>query len=140
MSNIKQLTEYDIQTIIADYAMLGSYNAVAIKHNISHHRVKKIIDDHPEASKSIQAIKKRVDYDVNNYIKSIQPAVKELIALYLTELFTPEKIAKASTKDLAIVMGILTEKFGVSTDDAVKSTHTALDGLIDKLKDKKPNE
>jgi hypothetical protein len=140
MSNIKQLTEYDIQTIIADYAMLGSYNAVGIKHNISHHRVKKIIDDHPEASKSIQAIKKKVDYDVNNYIKSIQPAVKELIALYLTELFTPEKIAKASTKDLAIVMGILTEKFGVSTDDAVKSTHTALDGLIDKLKDKKPNE
>jgi hypothetical protein len=140
MSNIKQLTEYDIQTIIADYAMLGSYNAVAIKHDITHQRVKRIVEKHPEVAKHRQDIKKKVDYDVNNYIKSIQPAVKELIALYLTELFTVEKIAKASPKDLAIVMGILTEKFGVSTDDAVKSTHTALDGLIDKLKDKKPNE
>jgi hypothetical protein len=140
MSNIKQLTEYDIQTIIADYAMLGSYNAVAKKHSISDNRVKRLIESRGDALKSIEAIKKQVHYDVNNYIKSIQPAVKELIALYLTELFTPEKIAKASTKDLAIVMGILTEKFGVSTDDAVKSTHTALDGLIDKLKDKKPNE
>jgi hypothetical protein len=140
MSNVKQLTEYDIQTIIADYAMLGSYNAVAIKHHIGHKRVKRIVDRHPEVTKHRQDIKKKVDYDVNNYIKSIQPAVKELIALYLTELFTIEKIAKASPKDLAIVMGILTEKFGVSTDDAVKSTHTALDGLIDKLKDKKPNE
>jgi hypothetical protein len=140
MSNIKQLTEYDIQTIIADYAMLGSYNAVAKKHQISDNRVKRLIESRGDALKSVEAIKKQVHYDVNNYIKSIQPAVKELIALYLTELFTPEKIAKASTKDLAIVMGILTEKFGVSTDDAVKSTHTALDGLIDKLKDKKPNE
>jgi hypothetical protein len=140
MSNIKQLTEYDIQTIIADYAMLGSYKAVADKHQISNHRVQRIVEKHPQASKTIQTIKKKVDYDVHNYIKSIQPAVKELIALYLTELFTPEKIAKASTKDLAIVMGILQDKFGVSSDDAVKSTHTALDGLIDKLKDKKPNE
>jgi hypothetical protein len=120
--------------------MLGSYNAVAIKHDITHQRVKRIVEKHPEVAKHRQDIKKKVDYDVNNYIKSIQPAVKELIALYLTELFTPEKIAKASTKDLAIVMGILQDKFGLSSDDAVKSTHTALDGLIDKLKDKKPNE
>jgi hypothetical protein len=140
MSNIKQLTEYDIQTIIADYAILNSYEAVSKRHNISNKRVQRIIEKRKEALGTVRTIKKEIHYDVQNYIKSIQPAVKELITLYLTELFTPEKIAKASTKDLAIVMGILTEKFGVSTDDAVKSTHTALDGLIDKLKDKKPNE
>jgi hypothetical protein len=137
---MKQLTEYDIQMIIADYVLLNSYRAVALKYNISVERVQRILQKHDKERQSATAIKKEIHYDVNNYIKSIQPAVKELIALYLTELFTPEKIAKASTKDLAIVMGILTEKFGVSTDDAVKSTHTALDGLIDKLKDKKPNE
>jgi hypothetical protein len=140
MSNIKQLTEYDIQQIIADYAILNSYEAVSKRHNISNKRVQRIIEKRKEALGTVRTIKKKIHYDVQNYIKSIQPAVKELITLYLTELFTPEKIAKASTKDLAIVMGILTEKFGVSTDDAVKSTHTALDGLIDKLKDKKPNE
>jgi hypothetical protein len=140
MSNIKQLTEYDIQQIIADYAILNSYEAVSKRHNISNKRVQRIIEKRKEALGTVRTIKKEIHYDVQNYIKSIQPAVKELITLYLTELFTPEKIAKASTKDLAIVMGILTEKFGVSTDDAVKSTHTALDGLIDKLKDKKPNE
>ena len=140
MSNIKQLTEYDIQQIIADYAILNSYEAVSKRHNISNKRVQRIIEKRKEALGTVRTIKKEIHYDVQNYIKSIQPAVKELITLYLTELFTPEKIAKASTKDLAIVMGILTEKFGVSTDDAVRSTHTALDGLIDKLKDKKPNE
>ena len=140
MAKMKQLTEYDIQMIIADYVLLNSYRAVALKYNISVERVQRILQKHDKERQSATAIKKEIHYDVNNYIKSIQPAVKELIALYLKELFTPEKIAKASTKDLAIVMGILTEKFGVSTDDAVKSTHTALDGLIDKLKDKKPNE
>jgi hypothetical protein len=140
MSNIKQLTEYDIQQIIADYAILNSYRAVAKRHSISDARVKRIMFERSEALQTVDTLKKEIHYDVHNYIKSIQPAVKELIALYLKELFTPEKIAKASPKDLAIVMGILTEKFGVSTDDAVKSTHTALDGLIDKLKDKKPNE
>jgi hypothetical protein len=140
MAKMKQLTEYDIQLIIADYVLLNSYRAVALKYNISVERVQRILQKHDKERQSATAIKKEIHYDVNNYLKSIQPAVKELIALYLTELFTPEKIAKASTKDLAIVMGILTEKFGVSTDDAVKSTHTALDGLIDKLKDKKPNE
>jgi hypothetical protein len=140
MSNIKQLTEYDIQQIIADYAILNSYAAVAKRHSISNKRVQRILEKRNDALQTVTTLKKEIHYDVQNYIKSIQPAVKELIALYLKELFTPEKIAKASPKDLAIVMGILTEKFGVSTDDAVKSTHTALDGLIDKLKDKKPNE
>jgi len=140
MAKMKQLTEYDIQLIIADYVLLNSYRAVALKYNISVERVQRILQKHDKERQSATAIKKEIHYDVNNYLKSIQPAVKELIALYLTELFTVEKIANASPKDLAIVMGILTDKFGVSTDDAVKSTHTALDGLIDKLKDKKPNE
>jgi hypothetical protein len=140
MAKMKQLTEYDIQMIIADYVLLNSYRAVALKYNISVERVQRILEKHDKERQSATAIKKEIHYDVNNYLKSIQPAVKELIALYLKELFTEEKIAKASPKDLAIVMGILTDKFGVSTDDAVKSTHTALDGLIDKLKDKKPNE
>jgi DNA invertase Pin-like site-specific DNA recombinase len=140
MSKMKQLTEYDIQMIIADYVLLNSYRAVALKYNISVERVQRILQKHDKERQSATAIKKEIHYDVNNYIKSIQPAVKELIALYLKELFTVEKIAKASPKDLAIVMGILQDKFGVSSDDAVKSTHTALDGLIDKLKDKKPNE
>ena len=140
MATYKQLDAHTIGLIIADYSLLGSYNAVGKKYGIAHTRVKSIIENHTDSHKIAQTIKKTIDYDVNNYLKSIQPKVKELIALYLGELFTPEKIAKASTKDLAIVMGILTEKFGVSTDDAVKSTHTALDGLIDKLKDKKPNE
>ena len=140
MATYKQLDAHTIGIIIADYAMTGSYTVVGKKYGISKDRVKRIVDEHAETRRITLALKKEVTYDVNNYIKSIQPAVKELIALYLKELFTPEKIAKASPKDLAIVMGILTEKFGVSTDDAVKSTHTALDGLIDKLKDKKPNE
>jgi hypothetical protein len=55
----------------------------------------------------------------------------------------PEKIAKTSPRDLAIVMGILQDKFGMSLDEATKSVHNSLDGLITKLKDEpkdKPNE
>jgi hypothetical protein len=139
MAEIKQLTYKDEQLIIADYAMLGSYNAVAEKWGISNHRVQRIVEKHPKAKETVQDIKNTITYDVNNFVKSIQPTVKLIIATYLAEIMKPEKIAKTSPKDLAIVMGILTDKFNVSNDEAVKSIHTALDGLIDKLKDK-PNE
>jgi hypothetical protein len=143
MAEIKQLTYQDEQLIIADYALLQSYNAVAAKWQISHDRVKRILDKHADSSKSVQDIKKTIDYDVNNFVKSIQPTVKLIIATYLAEILKPEKIAKTSPKDLAIVMGILQDKFGMSLDDAAKSVHSSLDGLLEKLKEPpkdKPNE
>ena len=142
MAEIKQLTYQDEQLIIADYAMLGSYNAVAEKWGISDHRVKRIVTDSRETSEKVEHIKKTVEYDVNNFVKSIQPTVKLIIATYLAEILKPEKIAKTSPKDLAIVMGILQDKFGMSLDEATKSVHSSLDGLLDKLKkpEDKPSE
>jgi hypothetical protein len=140
MAEIKQLTYQDEQLIIADYALLGNYNAVADKWGISHHRVQRIVQKHPKATESVQEIKKTIDYDVNNFVKSIQPTVKLIIATYLAEIMKPEKIAKTSPKDLAIVMGILQDKFGMSLDEATKTVGNSLDGLIDKLKSDKPNE
>jgi hypothetical protein len=143
MSVIKQLTYQDEQLIIADYALLGSYNAVADKWGISHHRVQRIVQKHPNAHENVQDIKKTIDYDVKNFVQSIQPTVKLIIATYLAEILKPEKITKTSPRDLAIVMGILQDKFGMSLDEATKSVHNSLDGLITKLKDEpkdKPNE
>ena len=40
-------------------------------------------------------------------------------------------------------MGILQDKFGMSLEDATKSVHSSLDGLLEKLKEPpkdKPNE
>ena len=142
MAEIKQLTYQDEQMIIADYAMLGSYNAVAKKWDISTDRVIRIVDKHDKTRERTQEIKNAVTYDVNNFVKSIQPTVKLIIATYLAEILKPEKIAKTSPKDLAIVMGILQDKFGMSLDEATKSVHSSLDGLIDKLKkpEDKPSE
>lgn len=142
MAEIKQLTYQDEQMIIADYAMLGSYNAVAKKWDISTDRVIRIVDKHDKTRERTQEIKNAVTYDVNNFVKSIQPTVKLIIATYLAEIMKPEKIAKTSPKDLAIVMGILQDKFGMSLDEATKSVHNSLDGLIDKLKkpEDKPSE
>ena len=142
MAEIKQLTYQDEQLIIADYAMLGSYNAVAKKWDISTDRVIRIVDKHDKTRERTQEIKNAVTYDVNNFVKSIQPTVKLIIATYLAEILKPEKIAKTSPKDLAIVMGILQDKFGMSLDEATKSVHSSLDGLIDKLKkpEDKPSE
>ena len=124
MAEIKQLTYQDEQLIIADYAMLGSYNAVAKKWDISTDRVIRIVDKHDKTRERTQEIKNAVTYDVNNFVKSIQPTVKLIIATYLAEILKPEKIAKTSPKDLAIVMGILQDKFGMSLDEATKSVHS----------------
>jgi hypothetical protein len=142
MAEIKQLTEYDEQMIVADYAMLNSYQAVADKWQISNQRVQRIVERREKALETITEIKNTVAYDVNNFVKSIQPTVKLIIATYLAEILKPEKIAKTSPKDLAIVMGILQDKFGMSLDEATKSVHSSLDGLLDKLKkpEDKPSE
>jgi hypothetical protein len=143
MSAIKQLTYQDEQLIIADYALLGSYNKVAKKWNISIDRVIRLLDKHDKARETTNTIKSKIQYDANNFIESIQPTIKEIMATYLAEILKPEKIAKTSPKDLAIVMGILQDKFGLTLDQATKSVHNSLDGLITKLKDEpkdKPNE
>lgn len=142
MAEYKQLTDKDEQMIIADFAMLNSFNAVATKWGISHDRVKRIVERHAETSNIIQEVKNTVAYDVKDFVKSIQPTVKLIIATYLAEILKPEKIAKTSPKDLAIVMGILQDKFGMSLDEATKSVHSSLDGLLDKLKkpEDKPSE
>lgn len=142
MPEIRQLTDKDEQMIIADFAMLNSFNAVATKWGISHDRVKRIVERHAESSNIVQEVKNTVAYDVKDFVKSIQPTVKLIIATYLAEILKPEKIAKTSPKDLAIVMGILQDKFGMSLDEATKSVHSSLDGLLDKLKkpEDKPSE
>ena len=143
MSAIKQLTYQDEQLIIADYALLGSYNKVAKKWDISVDRVIRIVDKHDKSRETTNTIKSKIQYDANNFIESIQPTIKEIMATYLAEILKPEKIAKTSPKDLAIVMGILQDKFGLTLEQATKSVHNSLDGLITKLKDEpkdKPNE
>jgi hypothetical protein len=143
MADIRQLTEKDEQLIVADYAMLNSYEAVANKWNISNRRVQRIIAKRKNSQEVISSIKNKIAYDTNNFIESIQPTIKEIMATYLAEILKPEKIAKTSPKDLAIVMGILQDKFGLTLEQATKSVHNSLDGLITKLKDEpkdKPNE
>jgi hypothetical protein len=143
MSARKQLTYKDKQLIIADYAFLGSYNAVSKKWGISDNYVKNIVNKDGNTLNKVETIKRKIEYDANNFIESIQPTIKEIMATYLAEILKPEKIAKTSPKDLAIVMGILQDKFGLTLEQATKSVHNSLDGLITKLKDEpkdKPNE
>ena len=49
-----RLTDKQKKKIIADYVELGSYNAVARKHGVSNHTVKRIALGEAETSKKVQ--------------------------------------------------------------------------------------
>ena len=116
----KHLTDKQKKRIIADYATLGNYSAVARKHKVSHSTVKRVVGDDPQTSKKIQ--QKRADNtaDILQYMEEQKETVNDIILLYLGELKKPERISKASVQSLAVSLGIVIDKFTGTPNEVEK--------------------
>lgn len=116
----KHLTDKQKKRIIADYATLGNYSAVARKHKISHNTVKRVVGADPQTGKKIQ--QKRADNtaDILQYMEEQKGTVNDIILLYLEELKKPERISKASVQSLAVSLGIVIDKFTGTPNEVEK--------------------
>lgn len=106
-----RLTDRQKKKIIADYIQLGSYNAAAKLNGVSNHTVKRIVSETPETSKKLQQKKEQNTADIIAYMDSQKDDVCELLRLYLNELKNPLKIEAAALKELAVVLGVVIDKY-----------------------------
>lgn len=106
-----RLTDRQKKKIIADYVQLESYNAVAKLNGVSHQTVKRIVSENPEMDKKLQQKKEQNTADIIACMDSQKDDVCELLRLYLNELKNPLKIQAAALKELAVVLGVVIDKY-----------------------------
>ena len=86
----KHLTDRQKKKIIADYAELGSYRAVARKHKISDGTVKRICERDPETTQNIAQKKNENTADILAFMDGKKETVCDIISLYLEYLKDPK--------------------------------------------------
>lgn len=119
----KHLTDRQKKKIIADYAELGSYRAVARKHKVSDGTVKRICKRDPETTQNIAQKKNENTADILAFMDGKKEDVCDIISLYLEYLKDPQKLDKASVQSIATSLGIIIDKF---TRGAERQADTSL--------------
>ena len=125
----KHLTDREKKKIIADYAELESYNAVAKKHNVSATTVKNTVLKNNESVKKCEQKKEQNTADILEFMDKKKDDVCSIISLYLSELQNSDKLQRASIQSIATSLGIVIDKF---TKDAQKQSDTSLFDAIAK--------
>ena len=127
----KHLTDLQKKQIIADYATLGTYAAVARKHKVSVNAVKRTVSGNPETAKKCKQKKEENTADILRYMEDQKDDVCNIISLYLSALQDPKRLDRASVQSIATSLGIIIDKFSATSknDQAVKK----LDEVLDKI-------
>lgn len=113
----KHLTDRQKKKIIADYATLGTYAAVARKHKVSVDTVRRTVSRDPETVRKTNQKKEKNTADILQYMENQKEDVCGIIGLYLAALQDPKKIDRASVQSIATSLGIIIDKFvGASAD------------------------
>lgn len=114
----KHLTDRQKKKIIADYATLGTYAAVARKHKVSVNAVKRAVSGSPETAKKCKQKKDENTADILQFMEDQKGDVCDIISLYLKALQDPERLKRASVQSIATSLGIIIDKFVRASADA----------------------
>lgn len=127
----KHLTDLQKKQIIADYATLGSYRAVAKKHGVANTTVRSIVLCDPQTKQKTAQKKEENTADILQYMEDQKDDVCNIISLYLSALQDPKRLDRASVQSIATSLGIIIDKFSATSknDQAVKK----LDEVLDKI-------
>lgn len=109
----RRLTDKQKKKIIADYAELDSYTAVARKNKVAVNTVKRLVNKNPELNKLFKEKQAENSVEILKYMDTKKDVVCAIINDYLTALRDPEKIKKATTVQLSTTMGTLIDKFAL---------------------------
>ena len=107
----KHLTDKQKKQIIADYATLGNYSAVARKHKVSFGTVKRVVTRDSETVGKVEQKKAENTEAVLSHLEKQAGKACDLIDLFMTYLEQPQKLERANVRDLATALGIVIDKF-----------------------------
>lgn len=127
----RHLTDKEKKKIIADYAVCENYSAVARKYGVSVDTIKRTVLRDPATTKKTMEKKAENTADILAYMDTQKGEVIGLMSDYLKALRDPDKIDKAGVQPLAIAMGIVIDKYTISTknDEALRK----LDDVLDRI-------
>lgn len=118
----KHLTDKQKKRIIADYATLGTYSAVAKKHKTSETTVRRVVKSDPETADLVNRKKDENTEEVLAHLGDMAKDACDILDALLAALKDPEKLRRASLQSIATSFGIIVDKF------------TGTPGEVEKLK------
>lgn len=122
----KRLTDREKKRIIADYAEMENYSAVAKVNGVSDNTVRKIVSLNSEISEKIELKKEQNTADILEHMEQKRDKVCSIMDKYLDALLDDEKIAKATPAQLTTALGTLIDKFTVTASRPEQMAEDAL--------------
>lgn len=122
----KRLTDREKKQIIADYAEMENYSAVAKANGVSDNTVRKIVSSNSEISEKIELKKEQNTADILEHMEQKRDKVCSIMDKYLDALLDDEKIAKATPAQLTTALGTLIDKFTVTASRPEQMAEDAL--------------
>lgn len=129
----KHLTDRQKKRIIADYATLENYSAVARKYKVSVDTVKRVVLRDPKTAEKTRQKRDENTADILEYMEKQKDDVCNLIGLYVKALQDPDRLKRASVQSIATSLGIIIDKF-TKVPTEIDKAHAE----IARLRDEKP--
>ena len=109
----KRLSEKEKARILADYVLLGSYNAAAKKNKCSPNTVKRLVLGQPADVQTAQDGKNACARDILSYMDGQRDAVCNIIGKGLEALSNPEMMKNATPNQITTALGTLIDKWAM---------------------------
>lgn len=106
-----KLTDKQRQKIVADYVMLGSYNATAKANGVALNTVKKIVLNSAEVAEMCNRKKAENTASILEYMDTKKDIVQSIIGKGLDALNSEEKLEASSPSQITTAIGTLIDKF-----------------------------
>lgn len=113
MAKQKRLSEKEKNRILADYVLLGSYNAAAKKNKCSPNTVKRLVLARPADVASAEDGKNACARDILSYMEGQRDAVCSIIGKGLEALMDPAMMANATPNQITTAIGTLIDKWAM---------------------------
>lgn len=113
MAKQKRLTDQQKAKILADYVLMGSYNAAAKKHKCSPNTVKRLVLASPDEVKAGEEGKNACARDMLSYMEGQRDAVCNIIGIGLEALASPEMMRGATPNQITTAIGTLIDKWAM---------------------------
>ena len=126
----RHLTDREKKKIIADYAELGSCNAVAKKHKRSWTTIKQVVESDPDTMKKCE---QKREENMRDVLARKDTACCVLDKL-LTAMSNDEIIGKSTISQIATAFGVVTDKF--MTLRTQQEVHPLLKDIAEAMKEK----
>lgn len=126
-----RLTDRQIKKIIADYAQLGSCNAVAKLNGCAPNTVKKFVQNNADIAELCRQKKEENTADILAYMDAHKDLVCSFIGKGLELLNDPDKLKAANLSQITTAMGTLIDKWAMVQEKTGNDDKDVVQVIID---------